>query len=94
MKKKGALQALEDQQKHKDDEAKIERRITEACGEISKELDGLDFEGKRATFAAFGVKVQATRDDMSMTMVVDPNVTTIAQTLALRRGRNRRCRLA
>ena len=76
------LRALEDQQRFKDDAAEVERRIVEVCREVSGKLDGLDFEGKRATLAAFGVKVQATRDEMSMTVVVDPKVTTIAQTLA------------
>ncbi len=49
------------------------------CREVSKRLDGLDFEGKRATF---GARVQATREDMSMTVVVDPKVTTTARTSA------------
>ena len=80
--KERALQALEDQQRHKDDAAEIERRILDVCREVSKKLDGLDFEGKRATFAAFGAKVQATRDEMSMTASVDPKVTTIVRTLA------------
>ena len=92
--KESALQALEDQQRHRDDAAEVERRIVEVCREVSKRLDGLDFEGKRATFAAFGAKVQATREEMSMTVVVDPKVTTIVQTLASRRGRSRRCRWA
>ena len=92
--KERALQALEDQQRHKDDVSEVEARIFEACREIAKKLDTLDFEGKRAAFAAFGVKVQATREDMSMTVVVDPKVTTIERTLALLRGRSRRCRWA
>ena len=80
--KERALQALEDQQRHKDDAGKVERRIIEACREVSKRLDGLDSEGKRATLAAFSVRVQATREEMSMTVVVDPSVTTIVQTSA------------
>ena len=92
--KERALQALEDQQRHKDDAAEVERRIIEACREVSKRLDGLDFEGKRAAFAAFGVRVQATREEMSMTIVVDPSVTTIVQTWASRHEHNHRCRWA
>ena len=52
------------------------------CREVSKTLEGLDFEGKRATLAAFGARVQVTREEMSITVVVDPKVTTTAQTLA------------
>ena len=80
--KERALQALEDQQRHKDDAAEIERRVIEACREVSNRLDGLDFEGKRATLAAFGARVQATREEMSMTIVVDPDVITTEQTSA------------
>lgn len=80
--KERALRVLEDQQRYKDDVSKVEGRIFDACREIAKKLDTLDFEGKRATLAAFGVKVQATREDMSMTVVVDPKVTTIVQTSA------------
>ena len=84
---------LEEQLRHKDDAAEMERRIFAVCREVSERLDNLDYEGKRATFDAFGTKVEATRDDMSIT-VVDPRVTTIAQTLASPRGRSRRSRWA
>ena len=80
--KERSLRVLEDQQRYRDDVSEVEARIFEACREIAKKLDTLDFEGRRAAFAAFGVKVQATREDMSMTVVVDPRVTTIGQTLA------------
>ena len=86
-----ALQALEDQQRHKDNAAEVERRVMAVCREVSKRLEGLDFEGKRATFAAFGARVQVTREEMSMTVVVDPKVTTTAQTLALPHARSHRC---
>ena len=72
---------LEEQLRHKDDSAEVERRIFAVCREVSERLDNLDYEGKRATFAAFSTKVEATRDDMSMTVAVDPKVTTIGQTL-------------
>ena len=80
--KERALRVLEDQQRLKDDASEVEHRIIEVCRKVSDKLDTLDSEGKRATFAAFGVKVQATRDEMSMTVVVDPKVTTIGRTLA------------
>ena len=78
--KESALRVLEDQQRCNDDATEVERRIVEACREVFKKLDALDFEGKRATFSAFGVKVQATCDEMSITVVVDQKVTTTAQT--------------
>lgn len=80
--KEQALRVLEDQQKHRDDATEVESRITEICEEVSKKLDGLDFKGKRATLAAFGVKVEATREEISITIVVDPKFTTIERTLA------------
>ena len=92
--KEQALRVLEDQRKHVADVAEVERRITEICGEVSKRLDGLDFEGKRATLAAFNVKVVANRDEISMTIVVDPKFTTIERTWALPRGHSPRSRSA
>ena len=52
-------------------------RIAEYCRRLAEGLDNLDQEGKRATFAAFGVKVEATRDDLSVTLAIDPGATTI-----------------
>ena len=71
------LGALEDQQKRKDAVADAEERIAEYCGRLAEGLDNLDQAGKRATFAAFGVKVEATRDDLSVTLEIDPGATTI-----------------
>ena len=71
------LGALEDQQKRKDAVADAEERIAEYCGRLAEGLDNLDQAGKRATFAAFGVKVEATRDDLSLTLEIDPGATTI-----------------
>ena len=78
-----ALRALEEQLKQKDDAAEVERRIVAVCREVSEKLDSLGYEGKWATFAAFATKVNVTRDDMSMTVVLDPKVTTTEQTLAM-----------
>ena len=95
--KETTLRVLEEQQRQKDDAAEAGQRIVQFCGSLSERLDNLDFDGQRATLAAFGVSVEATREELAITVVVDPNlttdVTTIAHTLALRRGRSCRSRL-
>ena len=73
-----ALRVLEEQQRLKDDAADMERRIVERC----RKLENLSFEGKRSMFAAFGLKVEATREDVSITIIVGPEFTTTGQTLA------------
>ena len=78
---------LEDQQKKKDSAVDAEQRIAEYCGRLAEGLDNLDQEGKRATFAAFGVKVEATRDDLSVTLEIDPGVTIIQQSYWQRAAR-------
>ena len=80
--KERSLHVLEDQQRLADDVNKAEQRIFDYCELLSERLDGLDFEGKRSTMAAFGVKVEVTPEDLAITVVVDPNVTTIEQTWA------------
>ena len=70
--KEGALTTLEDQQRHKGDAAEVERRIVEVCRQVQEKLDNMDSKGKRPTLAAFGVKVQATREEISMTVIVEP----------------------
>ena len=75
--KVGQLSALEDQQKSKDAAVNAEERIAEYCSRLAEGLDNLDQAGKRATFAAFGVKVEATRDDLSVTLEINPGVTII-----------------
>ena len=84
--KERSLRVLEEQQKQRDDEDAAEARIKEFCDRLAAKLPGLDFDGKRATLAAFGVKVLATVTELSVTVVVDPNVTTIEQTLAYSTG--------
>ena len=71
------LSALEDQQKSKDAVVHAEERIAEYCRRLAEGLDNLDQAGKRATFAAFGVKVEATREDLSVVLEIDPGVTII-----------------
>ena len=83
--KVGQLSALEDQQKSKDALVHAEERIAEYCSRLAEGLDNLGQEGKRATFAAFGVKVEATREDLSVALDIDPGVT-IIHTLSELRG--------
>ena len=95
--KRRLLRVLEEQERLRDDAALVRERVTEYCRQLEEKLEHLDFEGRRALLGVFGVRVEASRDDVSMTVVLDPKYaafTTIAQTWALRRGRNRRCRLA
>ncbi len=77
--KERELGALEDQQKRKDDALDAEERIAEHCRRLEEGIDNLDVEGKRAALATFGVKVEATRDDLSITLEIDPSATTIQQ---------------
>ena len=81
--KQRALAALEEQEqeRNRDDTALIESRIVEMCQGVSSKLDDMDFQGKRALLEAFGVKVQATREDFQLVVEVSPEVTTIGQTL-------------
>ena len=72
----------------------VERRIVGQCRKLARKLDTLDFDGKWATFAAFGIKVETAREDVSIMVDLDPEFTTTGQTLASPRGRSRRCRWA
>ena len=90
--KERALRVLEEQERLKDDTAEVERRIADQCRKLAQKLDTLDFDGKRAAFAAFGMKVEATREDVSIMVDLDPKFTTIEQTLASPREHSRRCR--
>ena len=90
--KAAALRVFEEQQKQNDGADEAGRRVAQYCQAISEKLDDLDFDGKRATLAAFGVRFEATRDSLTITVKLDPNCTTIGHTLALRRGRSCRSR--
>ncbi len=89
-----ALSLLEEQQHGEDDMLEVERRIVGQCLKLAERLGALDFEGKRAMFAALGLKVEATREDVSVTVVLDPKFTTTERTLASQHGRSRRCQWA
>ncbi len=80
--KEEELLLLEAQQQQNDDAKEAGSRVAGYCQAVSDKLDDLDLEGKRATLAAFGVKFEATRENLSITIRVDPNCTTIARTLA------------
>lgn len=80
--KESALRVPEEQQRQKDDAAEAGQRIAQFCQPVHETLDDLDFDGQRATLATFGVHVEATRGEVSITVRVDPNATTIGRTLA------------
>ena len=84
--KERSLRVLEEQERLQDDAADMERRIVGQCLKLAERLGNLDFEGKRAMFAALGLKVEATRDDVSITVVLDPKFTTTERTLACSSG--------
>ena len=80
--KEASLKLLGEQQRQRDDVAEAAERISGYCERLAQTVDELDFDGQHALLAAFGVRVEATRDDVSITVVVDPNVPTIEHTLA------------
>lgn len=80
--KESSLRVLEEQRKKDDDADEAAERVARYCQALSDKVDDLDFEGKRATLAAFGVQFEATRKTLSITVTVDPNCTTIERTLA------------
>ena len=95
--KRELLSTLEEQRRMRDNAAEIPDRIADYCRQLEPKLANSDFNGKRALLSAFGVRVQATRDDVTITVFFDPRLddyTTIARTWALRRVRSRRCRWA
>ena len=81
----------------RDNSAEIRDRLADYYRQLEPKLANLDFDAKRALLGAFGLQVEATREDVTITAVIYPqydNFTTIAQTLALLRERSRRCRWA
>ena len=79
-----ALKILEEQQKNRDDAAMAEDRVAEYCRKFSEGLDDLDQEGRRAVFSAFGAKFTATRDELQVSITVDPAVTAMSPTTCCR----------
>ena len=77
------LKTLEDQQGLRDEAADVQAQFAEYCQTIAKNIDAvIDFDRRRQTLAAFGVKVWATKRDAKIVAYVSPEVTTIAQTSA------------
>ena len=66
------LSVLEEQRRLVEDAAKAGARIREYCKRLSQRLDEMDFDGKRATMSAFGVKVIAVKGDAMVTAELDP----------------------
>ena len=89
--KEQQLRALKEQQSRRDDAVAAAERIADYCQQIAERLDHMDFEEKRATFAAFGVAVVATPDDLVITMVVDPGATTMSPSSSAPRPPSGRC---
>ena len=73
---------LERQQTLVDEVGEVRARLMEYCRRLAEGLDDLDFDGKRETLAAFGVRVEAVKEDWSITASVNLPVTTIERTLA------------
>ena len=88
------LQVLEEQQRQRDEVGLAERRVVELCNTFSEKLKNTSFEGKRATLGAFNVKTRVNRENISITMEVNPKFTTTERTWALQRGRSLRNRWA
>ncbi len=76
-----SLKTLEDLQRSHNEAAGLGKQIIEYCQMISKNIDSIiDFDHKRETFAAFGVKVWATKKSLKIVAHVNPQITTIEQT--------------
>lgn len=80
--KESELRVLSEQQKVRGNVAEAGQRIRVFCKDLAGTLEELDFDGRRATLAAMGVAVEATRDYLSIRIVVNPEFTAIAHTLA------------
>ena len=95
--KRQSLRVLEEQERLRDDADLVWERMAEYCHQLEEKLEHLDFEGRRALLGVFGVRVEASRDEVSMTVVLDPKYaefTTIERTLASPHAHSRRCRWA
>lgn len=77
--------AREEQQRMGDDAPEIRKRIAANRRQLEPRLANSGYAGKRALSGAFGVRVEASRGDVSMTVVLDPRYaefTTTARTSA------------
>ena len=73
---------MEEPRKKHDAADEAVERVARYCQALSDKPDDWDLEGKRATPAALGVRFEATRKTLSITVTVDPNCTTIEHTWA------------
>ena len=76
--KERSLLILDEQRRRKDDAVAAEARIAEFCERMTEGLEDADADRKRATFAAFQIKVEATKEDLQVTVTVDPSATIIS----------------
>ena len=68
------LRELQEQEKKEEEAQGVGNRLTEFCREVAEALDGLtDIDEKRAAMAAFGLRVKATRQELTVAMTVDPS---------------------
>ena len=77
--KERSILILDEQRRRKDDASAAEARIAEFCERMTEGLEDVDADRKRATFAAFQIKVEATKEDLQVTVTVDPSATIISQ---------------
>ena len=71
--KETELTMLEKRWEQQDDPEKADQRIRELCRAWAEKLDNLDFDEKRATMSAFGVKVKAAKGEpLQVTADVHP----------------------
>ena len=54
--------------------------MREVCQQVSDRLDNLDTEGRHVIYAAFGVSVQASCEELLSTLVNSSKCTTTGQT--------------
>ena len=80
--KERSILILDEQRRRKDDAVAAEARIAEFCEWMTEGLEDADADRKRATFAAFQIKVEATKEDLQVTVTVDPSATIISPSSA------------
>ena len=73
--KKEQLAILEEQKVKKEQAADAGEVIRQYCAEMKEALETLDTEDKRKLLSAFQVEVEATLNDMLVSITVDPGVT-------------------
>ena len=71
--KENTLSRLREQKNRSADAAAVEERISGYCRQFSENLDRLTQEGRRAVLSAFGVKVEATLEELLVTVEVNPD---------------------